>query len=424
MIRRLTVSFVVCLALAPSLRAQNLRQDLNQLFTFGTCGQPLCLDLGNAHGDHFLPSVTQGNNTVIAFVTEALGKSAANTPISSTSSGATYSIVGGLPVRTSTSAGPIFAERPQTLGRGRFFLGANVSVVHFTSLIGIPTDNLELNFSHQDVGNPGEGDPEFENDHIHLKLALDVNLQVASIFATWGITDFADIGVALPIERVTLNGTSQAEIVPFGASTPHYFGGTAANPVLSAASSVNSSASGIGDVVGRLKINLGQSRRFGAALLGEVRFPTGDENNLLGSGATSVRGLGIFGAQFGTFAVHANGGYLARTGKLQNDAIQATLGFDNLMASWATLAFSLISEWQVGASKLTLPPPIHYQFPFVRTLESSSIPDRRENRLDAALGIKFNVRGGTVLMIDGIAPLRRAGMQPDYIFTTGLEFSF
>lgn len=424
MIRRLTVSLVAVLATAPALHAQTLRQDLNALFTFGSCGQPLCLDLSNAHGDHFLPAVTQGNNTVIAFVTEAIAKSAANTPISSTSSGATYSIVGGLPVRTSTSAGPIFAERSQTLGRGRFFIGSNVSTIHFTSLNGAPTDNLELNFGHQDVGNPGEGDPEFENDYIHLKLALDVNLLVASVFATWGITDFADIGVAIPFERVSINGTSQAEIVPFGSSTPHYFAGTAANPVLNASGAVNSSATGIGDVVGRLKINLGQSSRLGAALLGEVRFPTGDEQNLLGSGATSVRGLGILAAQFGSFALHFNGGYLVRTGKLQTDAALATIGFDNLMTSWATLAFSLITEWQVGAAKLALPSPIHYVAPFDRTLEATTIPTRRENRMDAALGLKFNVRGGTVLMLNGIAPLRRAGMQPDFIFTTGLEFAF
>ena len=54
---------------------------VSALFTFGTCGQPLCLDLNNTHGDHFLPSATQGNATVLGFVTEAMAKSASNIPM-------------------------------------------------------------------------------------------------------------------------------------------------------------------------------------------------------------------------------------------------------------------------------------------------------------------------------------------------------
>lgn len=412
------------LAAAPALRAQGLRDRLTDLFTFGTCGQPLCLDLTNAHGDHYLPAVTQGNQTVIGFVTESIAKSVSSTPVSATSSGATYSIVGGLPVRTSTSAGPIFAERSQTLGRGRFFLGANVTNIHYSTLNGAPLDNLEFNFTHQDVGNPGLGDPQFENDIIRLQLGLDVNLLVASIFGTVGVTDFLDIGVAVPFVRVAMRGTSVAQIHPFGPTTPHHFAGTDSAPVLSASRSVDASAAGLGDVVGRLKINLGQTRRAGAAILAEIRLPTGNEEDLLGSGSTSARAMGVFAAQFGSFAVHANAGYLVRTGDLQNDGALASIGFDNLMTPWATLAFSLISEWRVGAPKLALPGTIQFAAPFPRELPATSIPTRRDDRLDAALGVKFNLRGGTVLVLNGIAPLKRASMQPDFVWTAGFEFSF
>ena len=97
-----------------------LRSLLSQLFTFGNCGQPLCLDgsinSGNGHGNHFLSAAAGGNLAVISFISEAIGQSVAGTPISGTSSGTTFSFVGGVPVRTSRSAGPIFAERSQTLG--------------------------------------------------------------------------------------------------------------------------------------------------------------------------------------------------------------------------------------------------------------------------------------------------------------------
>lgn len=424
MLRPITLSVLAIIATAPGLHAQGLRDRLTDLFTFGTCGQPLCLDLTNQHGDHFLPAVTAGNQTVIGFVTEAIAGSVANTPISSTSSGATYSIVGGLPVRTSTSAGPIFAERSQTLGRGRFFFGANITSIHYSTLNGAPLDNLEFNFTHQDVGNPGLGDPDFENEVIRLRLGLDVNLLVASVFATWGLLDFVDLGVAVPFGRVSVRGTSVAQIDPFGPTTPHHFGGTDANPILRASRSVDASATGIGDVVGRVKVNLGQGSRFGAAILGEVRFPTGDEQNLLGSGSTTARGVGVLAAQFGSFSVHANGGYVVRTGQLQNDGVLATLGFDNLMTSWATMAFSLISEWQVGEPKLTLPGAIQFVAPFQREIQATTIPHRSGDRLDASLGLKFNVRSGTVLVLNGIAPLRKSSMQPDLSWTAGFEFNF
>jgi hypothetical protein len=94
------------------------------------------------------------------------------------------------------------------------------------------------------------------------------------------------------------------------------------------------------------------------------------------------------------------------------------------MTPWATLAFDLISEWQVGESPLTLPQPIALDTPYVRVLPATNIPYRRDDRLDASLGVKFNVRGGTVLVVNGIVPLKQASLQPQYIWTVGLDFNF
>ena len=81
-----------------------------ELFTFGDCGEPLCLDLSNVHGQHFLPSLAEGNDVVISFIADAIGNATLSVPLSATSSGATFSFEGGLPVRTSTSAGPMYGD--------------------------------------------------------------------------------------------------------------------------------------------------------------------------------------------------------------------------------------------------------------------------------------------------------------------------
>lgn len=425
------VPLLLALGLLPvgSLSAQGLRESLSSLFTFGDCGEPLCLDgsinSGTGHGDHFLPSASGGNLAVIAFLGDAIGQSVSRLPLSSTSSGATFAIVNGIPVRTSTSAGPIFAERSQTLGRGRFFIGANFNGIQYTKLNGGSMDNFGLTFIHEDVDNAGTlGDPQFENDIIDVQLQLDVNVLVTSVFATYGLTDFIDLSVAVPFVRTTVKGSSEAQIQPFGPNALHFFGGNSTDPILRATASESGSASGIGDVAGRLKVNVVQTRKFGAAILGDLRFPTGDEEELLGSGAFAGRAIGIVSAQFGPFSPHLNGGYLVRTGELQNDAVLVTLGFDNLMTDWATLAIDFLSEWQVGENKISLPGNATFDVPFVREVQTTQVADMKQNLVAASGGIKFILREGTVLMTNILFPLTRAGLLPDFIWTVGLELIF
>jgi hypothetical protein len=422
---------LLAIVFANSASAQSdkpLRDVLSDLFTFGDCGQPLCLDgsinADNGHGDHYLPAVASGNLAVIQFITEAIGKSVSNNPLSATSSGATFSFVGGVPVRSTNTAGPIFAEQSRTLGKGQFFLGFNLSGVNFKTLGGIPTDNLTLNFVHQDVDPAGLGDPLRENDIIRLDMSLDIRVLVSSLFFTYGLTDFIDVGVALPFVRTSVSGASDAQIDPFGETAVHFFDGTIDNPVLTGSSTIDGSSAGIGDMTARLKVNVGQSDKIGAAVLGDVRFATGKQEELLGSGSASVRLLGIVSGQYGGFGPHLNAGYLVRTGEMQNDAILATIGFDEQLAQWATLALDLITEWQVGDNKIVLPQSISFEEPFPRSLESTPISVVRENLITASAGSKFRVRGGTILLANVLIPLSDAGLQPGVVWTAGLEFAF
>src|SRR5205807_919451 len=127
--------------------------------------------------------------------------------------------------------------------------------------------------------------------------------------------------------------------------------------------------------------------RSAFAVLADARFATGDENDLLGSGETSIRGIGIVSARFGAFSPHGNVGYVFRSGNVQNDAVLATVGFDEALADWATLAVDFMSELQAGASKLRIPDPVTIEIPFRRTITPTNIriPSGRTTRATRAV---------------------------------------
>ena len=133
--------------------AQTLSDQVAGLFKFGSCDQPLCLSVNaDLHGSHYVGAAVTANAQLLSFLTNAINVSVSSIPISATSGGSTFRFVGGAPVRSTVSAGPIFAERAQTLGRGRFLLGANTTGISFSTVRGVDLDDIALNFAHVDVG--------------------------------------------------------------------------------------------------------------------------------------------------------------------------------------------------------------------------------------------------------------------------------
>jgi hypothetical protein len=443
--RRLVVTSALLIVAASPLSAQSLRDQLSDLFIFGEGHDPLFLggtgdphnpETVRIHGNHFVPAAVASNGTIISFLTNSIGSNVANVPLAATSGGSTFSFEGGVPVRTSTSAGPIFGERAQTLGRGRVLAGLSRTGVNFKTIRGVDLSRVRFTFTHANSDFEGcdsiaHGDcsllgvPALENETIDLNLALSVRLTVTAFLLTYGLSDRIDVAVALPIVSTSIEGTSNAQINPFGPPPAvHFFGGTPDDPTLTASRFVRGSATGLGDVDTRVKVNLRRGQPLSVAVLADVRFPTGSESDLLGSGAFAARGLAILSARFGAFSPHANLGYFYRGGAFETDAVLGTLGFDHLLAPWATLAVDLISQLQVGDSPLQVPDPVVIQAPYVRTITPTTIPDRRDDLVDGSFGLKLTTATGLTIVGNGEWPLNRGGLRPDVIWTLGLEYNF
>jgi hypothetical protein len=439
--------FLLAILLLSAARAdaQSLRDKVSELFIFGSGKNPLHLggtaDPNNptgvqAHGDHFIPAAVSQNGSIINFLTVAAGQSVANVPIGATSSGETFRFEGGVPVRTSTSAGPILAERSQTLGRGRAIVGVGRTNVPFTTLRGQDLRNLEVLFTHANSDFVGcdsiqggdcsqMGLPLLENEIIRVRLDMTMDVTITSLYATYGLFDNLDVSFVVPLVSTRFTGTSEAQIIPFGGTTAtHFFDGTPANPVLSATRAVSGSAFGVGDVAVRSKLLVRQTPKAALALFGDARFATGDESDLLGAGYFSARGAAVITAVFGPFSPHVNAGYLYRNTESASDAILGTVGFDHLMAPNVTLAFDVLSSMQVGPSKFTLPGTVHIDHPFDRDIQPTSIPEMRDNIVDGSLGFKFSHVSGATAIVNALVPLNAGGLRGRKVFTAGLEFGF
>lgn len=415
---------VVVSASPARVQAQDARTEIRQIFHFGTCPSLICLSLGTGvHGTHFNPDANAVGQVIVDFLSAAITNSVSSMPLGATSSGTTFAFdAAGMPVATAQSTGPIFGERAQTLGRGRLLFSGKYTHSTFTSIRGVALDNLQMTLTHQDEPPAGLGNPPLELDTIHVATSLNASVSVFAISATWGISNNVDIGFAIPVVDLAVSGTSIGTIVPVTGTIAHFWKGTITDPQLVDTAQGSTKQTGIGDISVRAKFNLVQSPMGGAAFLADVRLPTGQANNLLGTGSTSVISWFITSLTLKQFTPHANVGYLYRSGQDQSSSVLSTVGFDALVSSRFTLAGDIVGQFPVGADKLQLPKPAVYIDGTV--VPRTNIPTGTDNIVSTSVGGKLLVGAGFTAVGNVLFPMSDGGMRPNATWTVGLERNF
>src|SRR5687768_2967508 len=176
------------------------------------------------HVAHFRPGADQLQ--VPTQVNQALLTLLSTYPLGSPSGGFTYTIdpALGTLTRSSDSFGPSFAERALTIGRGKVSAGFGYQHAVYDTLEGLNLRSGEVKFyvQHQECCRPGSGPrpvpdgsrltPPFEGDLIEATLGLELISDTSVVFATYGVSDRFDIGVAVPFVRVELDASILARI--------------------------------------------------------------------------------------------------------------------------------------------------------------------------------------------------------------------
>jgi hypothetical protein len=317
-------------------------------FGFGTTQDPTqsVLYTGDFHAAHF------GTDFLATFapINQAVGIQVSQLPIASPSSGITFTFDKVTKLETPAtdeSLGPILGERAGTIGRKRLFVGFSYQDFNFSTIDGQHISNIPTVLQHQPFpAQPPQipkcpdqtaltetkynGDPCFVRDYIQTTNDIHLRVHQYTIYVTYGITRHLDFSAAIPILNVQMKVTSNATIVPNSAAPAavgapgnvwHSFNTqnpalapqcasavAAGQPCLQASFSDSGSATGIGDVVLRGKYTVYQGERAGFAVGMDVRLPSGDETNFLGSGAVGAKPFGVFSYK-ARVSPHAEVGY-------------------------------------------------------------------------------------------------------------------
>ena len=73
---------------------------------------------------------------------------------------------------------------------------------------------------------------------------------------------------------------------------------------------------------------------------------------------------------------------------------------------------------------LLRPEPVVLEAPYRRTIVPSHLPDRRDDIVNASLGVKLTAVQGLTVIANGQWPLNRGGLRANAIWTAGLEYNF
>jgi hypothetical protein len=429
--------------------------------------QPSNLADQPTHVAHFQPGSDQVK--VPDQVNEALLTLLSTYPIGTPGGGFTYVFdpaLGSL-TRGSDSFGPSFAERALTTGRGKVSVGFGYQRATYDTFEGLSLRQRGIVFyvQHAECCSPGAANastpdgsrltPPFEGDLIQAALGLELVSDTSTLFATYGVSDRFDIGLAVPFVRVKLNASVLAHIQRLStAAEPitHEFEGSNPDQHLY---SLAGTAAGIGDVALRAKYRV-PAGRFGIAGLFEARVPTGDETNLLGTGGVQTKVMGIVSYQRGPLSPHLNVGYtFSSKGALPNarthDEALATAGADFAMTSRITMSFDVLGRVLLDTGRMRLTektyeyalsgggagaggggggggggaprPPTPVETQKTTRTELQFYPGNLDLYLGAA-GLRFNPWRTMLVSANLLFPLTNAGLRDRVTPTVGVDYVF
>ncbi len=318
--------------------------------------------------------------------------------------------------KKSSTLGPIFAQRAETIGKGKLNLGFNYTFIDFTRFDGDDLDSLSATLDHQDSAGDGRDSPaplgyQFEKDTVILDLDIELKSHIFSFYGSYGVTKNIEVGFLIPVIQNELKVKSSARVQEHSSKASSGFGPTlhAFDPLGfdgdSAFDEDKETQTGIGDIVLRVKYNALDLPKLKISPALQIRLPTGNDRNLMGKTRLGLTPSIIVSANLplwdGIFSPHLNLGYEVNSGIKGQDEIDYTVGFDygrEIFGDLATVAFDVIGSHE--------------------TQKRDGVGD---DIIDLSVGVKWNFYKQALTYANVIVPLNDQGLRPDVITSVGFE---
>lgn len=275
-------------------------QNLFGIYTTAVTADPRTQAFGGTvtNAANYLPANSIASQPLSAALAQNIAIALSLIPLTSPSSGVILKKdpASGADLPVSGTLGPIFTQRAESIGKGKFYLGFTHQNFHFTKYNGQNLNGISILYKGGDpsgVLNPSGTST--TTAPATFNYGMDVRLSQDIAFLTYGVTDKLDVSVGLPMVHSAVSATAYNGIVYSGSGDDFNTGNqcwcintlTPGQKVLSTPYIGASSASrtGFGDLIVRAKDTVIQTSNMALAAGLDVRFPTGDASNFQGTGA-------------------------------------------------------------------------------------------------------------------------------------------
>lgn len=385
---------------------------------------------GQSHSGHFRGSFESEFSQFGIALTNQL----VSLPYPTPAAGFTYQFDPALGVftRTTNSFGPILSDRAETIGAKRLSFGFAAQRLQFDSIEGLDLDAIPAVFTHDSAQLRGG-----REDVITTMNAVEATVTRSTAFLSYGVTNRLDVSIAVPIVTADLLVTSHAKIRRLGTTLNeiHFFRMSDDSVGDERIFTAFGQASGIGDVNLRGKFTLRRTRHYGLAVGMDVKLPTGDEMNLLGTGSTAVQPYAVWSASFGPFSPHVNAGYRwngtsvlgadPASGQARDlpDVVVYSAGGALEVHPRLTVAVDVLGRMVLDSPRLSRAT--------FRGLDAAATPfsdiafrRRALNELSAATGLKLNVADRLLVTGNLLFQLNANGLRDKVSPMIGVEYAF
>ena len=355
---------------------------------------------------------------------DALGDAIADTaarnlPIVAASAGFTYRYNPQLEVfeRTSDTLGPLFLERPDTLGKGKFNVNVSYQYVHLNELDGEKTSSLvdpnPIIIRVTDAAGTLQG---FTANS--LRYNFDLVNHIVGLSFTYGVFDNLDVNMLLPIIHTTFDVTAQTQQLfvadPTGAFAP------APGPELTGSS--NGDKTGVGDILLRAKYQLPRWENWRSALGLQLRLPSGNQDNFQGTGTFEASPFFYDSTLlWGRVEPHANLGLDLRADDVAKSEARYGLGVDVDVTRRIGVALAFLGRSQFSGSASASETDFLHLTPTggVALEPLLGINFDRKDYFDLSFGARFVVWRQLMVFVNGIYALNDQGLRNDTIIPMG-----